>query len=147
MNIEAIRELAETGCAKIKALSDELRSQCRKQFSEISKEVFSANPKLESFSWTQYTPYFNDGDECVFRANKDDLKFVWDGKEYEDVGEWNLTHEKYSLDYPEEARPVFSMILELMEAIPKESLKDIFGDHCEVVVSRTGAVAEEYSHD
>lgn len=26
-------------------------------------------PQLKSVSWTQYTPYFNDGDECIFSVH------------------------------------------------------------------------------
>ena len=147
MNIDAIKELADNSRAKIKEISDALSAECRKQFSEISQELFSNYPKLESFAWTQYTPYFNDGEECVFSAHKDYLEFFWDGKEYENVGNFLLNHEEYSKEYPADAIPVFEAVLGLMSAIPGESLKEIFGDHCRVVVSRSGAEAEEYSHD
>lgn len=35
------------------------------------KALFGKYPDLISFSWTQYTPYFNDGDECVFSVYAD----------------------------------------------------------------------------
>lgn len=38
-------------------------------FTEMSTDLFAENPTLMSFGWTQYTPYFNDGEECVFRCN------------------------------------------------------------------------------
>jgi len=38
-------------------------------FNEMADGLFKENSALQSFSWTQYTPYFNDGDECVFRSN------------------------------------------------------------------------------
>jgi hypothetical protein len=38
-------------------------------FTEMSAELFNDNPTLESFGWTQYTPYWNDGDVCTFRCN------------------------------------------------------------------------------
>lgn len=38
-------------------------------FTEMASELFKDNPTLVSFGWTQYTPYFNDGDPCVFRCN------------------------------------------------------------------------------
>lgn len=40
-------------------------------FIEMSTELFNENPTLMSFGWTQYTPYFNDGEECVFRCGGD----------------------------------------------------------------------------
>ena len=33
---------------------------------EFSKDLFDRNPELENFGWTQYIPYFNDGDPCEF---------------------------------------------------------------------------------
>lgn len=30
------------------------------------QEIFNTYPKLQKFSWNQYTPYFNDGDQCRF---------------------------------------------------------------------------------
>lgn len=36
-----------------------------------AKVIFDQYPDLESFSWTQYTPHFNDGDECVFAVHSD----------------------------------------------------------------------------
>src|ERR1700675_3210663 len=40
-------------------------------FTEMSAELFNDNPTLMAFGWQQYTPYFNDGEECVFRCNGD----------------------------------------------------------------------------
>jgi hypothetical protein len=40
-------------------------------FTEMTSELFNDNPTLMAFGWTQYTPYFNDGDVCTFRCNSD----------------------------------------------------------------------------
>jgi hypothetical protein len=34
-------------------------------------DIFKRNNKFKSFSWTQYTPYWNDGDTCEFSAHTD----------------------------------------------------------------------------
>jgi hypothetical protein len=52
---------------KRKALLAELKNE----FAPMVAPLFEKHPKIESFSWTQYTPYFNDGDECVFSTNFD----------------------------------------------------------------------------
>lgn len=48
------------------------------------QKIFDAIPELGLITWNQYTPYFNDGDECVFRVN--DIfavhKEVFDDEEY-----------------------------------------------------------------
>lgn len=35
-------------------------------FEEGCKELFARHPEMESFAWSQYTPYWNDGDVCEF---------------------------------------------------------------------------------
>lgn len=50
-------------------------------FSAMARELFEKIPLIKSFSWTQYTPYFNDGDTCEFSANTDYPRIVYtDGK-------------------------------------------------------------------
>ena len=44
-----------------------------KLFKEAVKELFKEHPSLQSFSWTEYTPHFNDGDECVFGTHFDSM--------------------------------------------------------------------------
>ena len=40
-------------------------------FKQSLKEIFKKHKDLVSFSWSQYTPHWNDGDECLFSANTD----------------------------------------------------------------------------
>lgn len=37
--------------------------------------VFDALPQVEAIKWAQYTPYFNDGDECVFAVHEPGVVF------------------------------------------------------------------------
>lgn len=53
----------ELGAAKRKAIK-----QGDKFFKEAVKSIFKQFPKLNSFSWKEYTPHWNDGSECVFYA-------------------------------------------------------------------------------
>lgn len=64
--------------AKIQELLKEIEESQKKilerskvVFKDVSQEIFEEYPSLESFSWVQYTPYFNDGDECVFGVHAD----------------------------------------------------------------------------
>lgn len=53
-------------------------------FKEACSLLFDNLPDLKSFGWRQYTPYFNDGDPCVFRAYcKYDIY----------INEWNASNE------------------------------------------------------
>jgi hypothetical protein len=37
-----------------------------------AKLIFDKHPALSSFGWTQYTPYFNDGEACYFGVQADE---------------------------------------------------------------------------
>jgi len=71
--------------AEIQALRKQMQEESNKIFGELTKEFFDENPKLESFAWTQYTPYFNDGDTCEFQANTD---YIYVNGEYIEDCDW-----------------------------------------------------------
>lgn len=47
------------------------------EFGPILQAVLES-PDVAAVKWTQYTPYFNDGEPCVFGANEIEVKFVPD---------------------------------------------------------------------
>lgn len=56
---------------KIADARKQMEETAKGLFKEMSHELFTENPQLVSYSWTQYTPYYYDGDECVFRCQGD----------------------------------------------------------------------------
>jgi predicted RNase H-like nuclease (RuvC/YqgF family) len=58
---------------QIEKLKDQLVDDSQTLFTASCREIFEKNPDFNSFSWTQYTPYWNDGDSCEFSANTDYL--------------------------------------------------------------------------
>jgi len=58
---------------QISKLEEKVNKESKKLISQGFKDLFKRYPDLKSFSWTQYTPYFNDGDECIFGANTEYL--------------------------------------------------------------------------
>lgn len=79
--IERINELQAARAAAQKAIEAEGKDL----FTAACAELFAAHPLLISFGWTQYTPYFNDGDECTFRCNTDYINLkVADAEEEEE---------------------------------------------------------------
>jgi hypothetical protein len=164
----------------------------KKMFTEISKVIFDKHPKLTSFGWRQYTPYFNDGEECVFRTyadtpflngidpderdEEDNLegenillnteKYIYKEKlETEEELLQNNTHAKeedmkwllnrtigqsgYVLNpkYNPSDGEIEKDVKGFLEAIDEDTLKDLFGDHVQVTVKRSGTETEEYEHD
>lgn len=118
---------------KIDALKAEKKSESEIAFKEESKAIFDKYPEIKSFSWTQYTPYFNDGDECTFSVHADPKINGYD--EYEEESE-------------EINKKAFEDISKLLNALDEQSMKAIWGDHMEVTVTRGGKISsDEYAHD
>ena len=126
---------------------------------------------IACFGWTQYTPYFNDGDPCVFSAHavwaarpedgdfdKDRLDVLYSGHlgSYEG-GEWVPDPENPNrrirvgavYEGPDQAR--YDRCTALDAAIDSgqfdDVLLDAFGDHAEITVRRDGITVEFYEHD
>jgi hypothetical protein len=159
-----------------KLISDQ--SELRRQFQEkaqslfknITKEFFDKNPGITAFVWTQYTPYFNDGDTCEFSVNEvaftnapDPENIRWEEYEGDEEGVWITSNIKYALEsdhqyYKETADLIRSKggvdlaSCEMMSnAISSHEMEDVmlamFGDHSKVIATRDGFDVEEYDHD
>jgi hypothetical protein len=56
---------------KLDQFRKDMQIELRRSFNDLTKELFIQFPRLKSFGFTAYTPYFNDGDECVYTAYVD----------------------------------------------------------------------------
>lgn len=136
---------------------------------ELSPIVQAAldQPGVTEVSWRQYTPYFNDGDPCVFGAHG--FSCVVDGVEVEDfppysedevavIGHWQRRWDQtdrvynYQGEYvgPNQAR--FEALTNLSDAINHGEFLDVllklFGDNAEVrVVAGDSVYVDSCEHD
>lgn len=62
-------ELKEMKSAYDRKLKEEGEAAVKDAF----KDVFDKFPEIRSIMWTQYTPYFNDGDQCYFSVREFDV--------------------------------------------------------------------------
>lgn len=136
-------------------------TKMKEAFSECFKEFFEQNPEVKSIGWAQYTPWFNDGDECVFRTTAEYADFsnidrIDEIRYGEYVGEgdfdqfWIISGD-YG-DYNEElvstqTRKNVKEFSKLLGMIPDDIYKSSFGDHVRVFATRDGFEVEEYEHD
>lgn len=108
------------------------------------KEFFNDNPNIEALVWTQFTPYFNDGDACVFHvqdffpASKEELQQLKD----DEIDIWDLDCYPSS-ELQKQARPFTNALHKIDDAI----FLSAFGDHCQVIATREGFDVDEYQHD
>lgn len=104
------------------------------------------HPNIEAIRWTQHTPYFNDGEECVFSVGELYYKLVGADGEDEDDFEYLSSYSK-----PEgfDQQQWFKDLEQLASAISgsDEEMLAAFGDHVRVTVTKEGVDVEEYEHD
>jgi len=115
-------------------------------------------PGVEGVRWRQYTPYFNDGEPCIFGLHGIGVKVTGgegDSGDYDDgyVDEWSM--KDYSGGYGDKAtiKPLYAQVFEplraLEEAFPhfEDFLERSFGDHAIVTATKEGFDVEFYDHD
>lgn len=150
--------------AKISALRDQLKGEVSDLFYSMSKSLFDKHPELKSFGWRQYTPYFNDGEECTFRSYHTDPNingFNDDWGEEGEEGDLNLLEMAHDSVWEDvdgsyknvpktpdaNAKEIVDKLKFFLNSFDDEDMKEMFGDHIEVLVDRNGVHIETIDHD
>lgn len=137
---------------EMKRLRDEARSKVKNFFIKGMDTIFDTFSEVKSVSWTQYTPYFNDGEPCEFWCNSDD--FCVNG--YDDYDEEGDEGEINVLDYDynngrqykyHKGEEISNAIGGFLKQLDKDDFKTMFGDHATVIVKKGEITVEEYDHD
>lgn len=150
---------------KLTALIDahnELKRNFEIQGRQILKEVFKEffeNDWINGVKWNQYTPYFNDGEPCVFSVNDPVAGFVRDWSNVSSWGElddgeegdwvydgWTSAREKLGPEKQEQIEQI-DQFFDLFRKVPDDIFLSLFGDHCTVLATKDGFEVEEYEHD
>lgn len=132
-------------------------------FEDFYKYIFEKYHTLESFGWTQYTPYFNDGDATIFNANTDYLiindEYAEDSDWFSQVkilnwGQWNYELKTYegrieepNKDYNENLVNAYNEIVDFLSHFDNDFYLSKFGDHAEITVNKDGFDISDYDHD
>lgn len=146
--------------SKIKA---EIQKDSEELFDQYCKDIFQNNPKLKSFSWSQYTPYFNDGSPCIFHANTHYIKVNGESLDESNwyqkrniinYGKWDNKTKSYvnrqevdNNSYDEELSKVSDKIINFLSSFDNEFYANKFGDHCEIIVTEHGISIDELDHE
>lgn len=124
--------------AKIEAARKELKEAGTGVLKDLLAPLFEKFPEVAAVSWTQYTPYFNDGDPCTFRSNHDEPAVL--DKEDMDDGQWYENSFGYNSEQDK-------MASELLGVISDDDMEALFGDGYRIIVARDGVQVVEYDHD
>lgn len=135
------------------AMKAEFQGKLRVAFQEECAGLFAKYPELETFAWTQYTPYFNDGDPCVFEVNTFTVDINGEDR-------YNATKSGIAIDAQTSENFPFTVpppdwwiaaekeAIALLESVPADVMEIAFGDHVEVTAHRDGTfTTEDYEHD
>lgn len=146
--MSTVEERREALKAKLEAFEEKQKELIQDQIEIIGdefKELFARYPKLQSFEWTQYTPYFNDGEACIFGVNRYGEYAVNDIPQYEGIGAAEEDNPEGLTD--EDLDTLRTEIDKVLGLFQEEFFLEAFGDHATVRVSREGIDVGECSHD
>jgi hypothetical protein len=158
-NLTSFKETIDTMNTELAALRKSYQERSQSILKEMFKLFFDENPEAKVVGWRQYTPYFNDGEECVFSSYAG-YAFVSNTLDYANIeyGEYCGDEENVWVedpDYgsfaeesiPESVRVNAEILRGVLESIDESAYLDAFGDHCVVCVTRDGFDIREYHHD
>ncbi len=138
MSLEKVVELKD----KILKLKDEAKVLMKKAFEEGCVSIFEKYPSVKSFGWIQYTPYFNDGDECNFGVHYDlDWGLSINGEQFCEIDQ-----DDSNFDILQTAADEICEFIRIFDD-SDNTFKSIFGDHVSVTITPEGAYADGYRHD
>jgi hypothetical protein len=154
----------------------------------VFKPLLDAHPIIESLEFTAYTPYFMDGDECIYSVGDLGATLVdidvdyppeffesysdsygqtlallrdgtvptssWMPKGVDDYESYfrknNAGLIELGIEKLEEivaAREAGQDYVRLLAGIPDDVIRDMFGDHVKVTITREGVTVDQYDHD
>lgn len=166
--IETLEDL-NTAHEALHTFIGKLREVSKKAFTKLSKKLFKTYPELKSFGWCQYTPYFMDGEPCVFFASTE--YFIVNGFDqegdvrdetapgeiniiagsYEKHSSWNKETKKMEYKKNEFYDPRFEKIIDEIQSllnIPETNdFLEWFGDHAFVEITKSGISVSGYDHE
>ena len=146
VNDKAISELKEESC---KLFSNILTNCCKLIFEEYDKLI-------DSIIWTQYTPYWNDGDTTEFGVNdlwvnfkdtpinREYIKLKFE-QEFDQLDEYERGCRLFK-DRITDLFNKLNFIDDFKNNRTDECLK-MFGDHIKVIINAEGIHTEDYHHD
>jgi hypothetical protein len=113
---------------KIRIAKEEAEKVMSDAFAEVFAEFFIKHPEVDSFSWRQYTPFFNDGEACEFYARIDYPSVTISGEYYSD-----------EYDTPDQYKGIHEEVADLLRQFHSDEYFTMFGDHKAITVSRDGS--------
>jgi hypothetical protein len=140
---------------RLKSEYDEAVKMAGEPLKEYLRDFIRGTPRLDKVIWTQYTPYFNDGDPCVFGVS--DPGFFFEGEKYDEedyrYGEgtwWRSSYEGFREQFdsppPLETYERCESFKETLGGL-SDVMEKCFGDHVRITVTHDGLEIDEHEHE
>lgn len=136
------------------------QAQAQDLFKVAVREFFERVPEVTVIKWAQFTPYFSDGDPCVFSVHSPsfsntadpDRLSVWGELEDEAIeGEWAFDGNYAMPDVIKKDSVKLKAVNEFREYFDNPEMEDVFeamfGDHVAITVTRDGIDISDHEHD
>lgn len=152
--------------SELQAIKKQYTEAIKENGEELLKEefriFFEQAPEVLSVKWRQYTPYFSDGDPCIFNADEFSITIEEANEDSEGYGDYEdnyLSLYDFTKDIEWQEEIVKNMDSFLKDRIIKaldnlvenahdnNLLESVFGDHVKIIATRSGFEVDEYSHD
>lgn len=120
--------------AEFQVLKQKMTDELRAQFPSFILPLMLKSDNIKSIGFAAYTPYFNDGDECIYRV---ETSYPYVNGEYGD-----------DVELSDDDRKLIKEICTILEKIPDQTYRDVFGDHVMITVNIDGTMSvKEYEHE
>jgi len=125
--------------ARKKELETLLKKEGKSAIMDFFGTFMEKNPEIKAIRWMQYTPYFNDGDACVFGLGDPYyLTRVPTSEELENNpdGEWEPDDESgWLTSYHKSMKKMAAFEKKFSEL--EDMFESVFGDHKDICVYKT----------
>lgn len=137
----------------------------KEQLAPLLSDLLNA-PGVEAVRWVGYTPYFNDGEPCVFGVSGvrvllsdqavEELNTEYeDGylTKYDDALSGGRHYDRETGEFVQDTppHPIYEVYESFRRAVEgghfDHALLELFGDHAQVTVTREKIEVEFYDHD
>ena len=123
------------------------------------KEFFNKHPEVERIWFTAYTPYFMDGDPCIYSVGDYHWYIpellspeVTEDDHWEWFDSWSMNTYTPNQEPKFTVKPEFQKFYDDMVELEKvtsdtELAQQIYGDHVQITVTHQAIFVEDYNHD
>jgi hypothetical protein len=118
----------------VKAAQEELNAEALKTVHAVGAAFFALHPEVHAIRWTQYTPEWQDGENCYFGVNEISLQFSSPSKaaeaedegddDYDEDGEYFEGHEDLLHKREHQLREIAEIEADLAEGETEAKKRD-----------------------